>query len=258
MNNTEYIIGIDDTDNLESRGTGHLARTLSEALGNVEMVEQKNIVRHQLLVDSRIPYTSHNSSASIVVNILCDIKKIIDFCRDFLVRESAEGSDVGLCIVDADNIDSDITEWGSRAKKEVLNMSEAINLADRKGLFLEGLRGTKGGIIGSLAAVGLRKIGNDGRVLWLRNLRETNGIFKLSELKKMLRIDAIVDTNYKDITSDAYINTGEWLRPVMLNGKITLIAEKTGKSSNHQIIKSINQNYEWQIASKEFIKSISE
>ena len=62
----KWLIGIDDTDNLESRGTGHLARQLARLLESaISGLRIGSITRHQLLVDPRIPYTSHNSSACV-------------------------------------------------------------------------------------------------------------------------------------------------------------------------------------------------
>ena len=60
-------IGMDDTDNLESRGTGHLARTIAQELA--AEYQLLGVTRHQLLVDERVPYTSHNSSAVIELEV---------------------------------------------------------------------------------------------------------------------------------------------------------------------------------------------
>lgn len=49
----QILIGIDDTDNLESRGTGHCARQLGLSLVASNLIELQSITRHQLLVDSR-------------------------------------------------------------------------------------------------------------------------------------------------------------------------------------------------------------
>ena len=62
-----YYIGIDDTDNLESRGTGHRARQLGTGLQNAGIARLISITRHQLLVHKDIPYTSHNSSACLLI-----------------------------------------------------------------------------------------------------------------------------------------------------------------------------------------------
>ena len=63
MSKPTILVGIDDTDNLDSRGTGRLARDIAAELeGEFKVLA---VTRHQLLVDPRIPYTSHNSSAAI-------------------------------------------------------------------------------------------------------------------------------------------------------------------------------------------------
>lgn len=242
------LIGIDDTDNLESRGTGFRARQLGETIAAAGLGKLLCVTRHQLLVDPAIPYTSHNSSASILIETTTPPAALIEHCRDFLLRESAEGSDAGLCIAPVNQITEKIIDWGIRAKKEILSSEGALEIARESGIFLEGLTGEKIGVIGSLAAVGLRKWGNDGRVLWLANLRELRGTLPAKDLIAQLGLDALTDLAGKELPPNAMIDTGEWMRPVMINNKITIFAER----------KIENGTDEWQIASKNFIKSISE
>ena len=61
------FIGIDDTDNLESRGTGFRVRELAREMRERGLADTKSITRHQLFVSPDIPYTSHNSSACLRV-----------------------------------------------------------------------------------------------------------------------------------------------------------------------------------------------
>lgn len=245
---TKYIIAIDDTDNLESRGTGYRARQLALSLEDLGYAEVHSITRHQLLVDKRIPYTSHNSSASILINSLVDIQSIIDLCSLYLREESAEGSDAGLCIAEFDCISEEVVQWGNRAKKEILTLKKAHSLAKKEGVFLEGFKGEKIGVIGALAAVGLRKESNDGRLLWLRNLRETNGIYTINDYKTLVNLEAITRKNGTFVPENEKIFISDWCRPVHINHKITLVAEKVNG----------NKSYQWKCASKEYIKSISE
>jgi hypothetical protein len=244
----KLIIAIDDTDNLESRGTGFRARQLALSLADLGYANIISITRHQLLVDSRIPYTSHNSSASILVDSLVDIKSIINLCADYLKQESAEGSDAGLCVAEFDCVSDEVVQWGCRAKKEILNKKQAHVLANKEGIFLEGYKGKKIGVIGSLAAVGLRKEANDGRLLWLPNLREAEGVYSINEFKTLVNLETITQKNGTFVPGDEKIMVGEWCRPVHLNKKITLVVEKENN----------NEHYQWKCASKEYIKSISE
>ena len=244
----KYFIGIDDTDNLESRGTGHRARQLGITLEEAGIATLICITRHQLLVHKDIPYTSHNSSACLLID--CDPvneAELTAFCRAFLLRESAPGSDAGLCIASDQTFTNAVENWGRNAKKVVLNAPLAHELALRHNIYLEGLTGEKIGVIGALAAVGLRHAGNDGRVLWLPKLRETEGVFVALELKNRLFVDCITTKEGPEIADEDLIMADGWIRPVMRNNKITLLVEQT---ENHE-------EYKWKHVPKEYIKSIS-
>jgi len=241
-----YLIGIDDTDNLQSRGTGYRARQMGLSLQQAGWGELLGITRHQLLVHPDIPYTSHNSSACLEVKS-DKLASLTSFCRDFLLRESAEGSDAGLCIACLDRINEEVMQWGERARKEVLTKEDAHLLAEKHGIFLEGLTGMRIGVIGSLAAIGLQKAGNDGRYLWLKAMRELTGVHSAKELLTLLRIESIETKQGIAVSMDDTVDVGEWFRPIRKNKKITLIVEKNdtdGKS-------------DWKMASKEYIKSVT-
>jgi len=241
-----YLIGIDDTDNLQSRGTGYRARQMGLSLQQAGWGELLGITRHQLLVHPDIPYTSHNSSACLEVKS-DKLAGLTSFCRDFLLHESAEGSDAGLCIACLDRIDEEGMQWGEKARKEVLKKENAHLLAEKHGIFLQGLTGMRIGVIGSLAAIGLQKAGNDGRYLWLSGMRELTGIHSVKELLTLLRIESIETKQGIAVSVDDTIDVGEWFRPIRKNKKITLIVEKNdtdGKS-------------DWKMASKEYIKSVT-
>ena len=157
-----YLISFDDTDNLETLGTGHL---LARFLGTLS-VETGYITRHQLFADERVPFTSHNSAMCATVDGDIDVAELIVRAGRFLERERSEGSDPGLCIADMQAVaDAELLiEWGRRAKSEVLAKADAYDLAQRCGVHLSEHGGDGQGVVGALAAVGLRLSGNDGRV----------------------------------------------------------------------------------------------
>ena len=97
---TNLLIGVDDTDNLVSSGTGQLVQRLVAGLRGLGAATPLGATRHQLLVDPRIPYTSHNSSACIALDAdLGALDRIVAHCAGFLEAESAPGSDPGLAVV---------------------------------------------------------------------------------------------------------------------------------------------------------------
>lgn len=244
----QLLIGVDDTDNLESRGTGHRVRQMAACLEEDGLGEVRCITRHQLLVDPRIPYTSHNSSACLWVEAESTQREALtEFCRSYLLRESAEGSDVGLCVAEWGQVRAEVCAFGERAKREVLTQEAVRQLAEAAQLWLQGLTGTGGGIIGALAAVGLRAGGNDGRVLWLRGLRELEGIYTAEQLQQTVLIESIQSVNGQPVLPQARVAVGDWPRPILRNGQITLLVEEHHESND----------YDWHAAPKDYIKHIS-
>jgi len=243
------LIGIDDTDNKESRGTGFRSRQLGHLIDNKKVGIVDGITRHQLFFDPRIPYTSQNSSACLEV-LTNDIIALTDLAREFLIEDSADGSDVGLAVARYDYIPDIVINWGERAKREILTQDEANKMAASNNIVLEGLTGTKDGIIGSLAAVGLRRKGEDGRFISLKgfDIRELKGIYLASEIIEKVGVDDIVEKNGNPIPKDAKIEVGNWVRPVLKKKKRYIIAVKSLTS----------ENYEFEVATKDYIKSISD
>jgi hypothetical protein len=237
-----YLLGIDDTDNLESRGTGHRVRQLAGWLEENQLAKPLGITRHQLLVDPQIPYTSHNSSACLSVESK-NVDDLWEAAREFLLRESAPGSDAGLTLAKWDLINEGALSFGKQAKVTVLTMPEAEQTAAQSRIRCEGLTGTHGGIIGALSAIGLHRAGNDGRFLWLPGLRELQGKYPAGEVRKLGHVDRVCSLNNWEVHPRSIVNVGEWMRPILRDGKSTLYVEK--------------KNDEWYIIPKEYIKKLS-
>ncbi|MCM0080445.1 hypothetical protein L4X63_02470 [Geomonas sp. Red32] len=158
------LVSIGDTDNLDSRGTGELATLIAAELESRGWGRAGFVTRHQLLVHPDIPYTSHNSAmcfeAEIAENAL---DAVIAYASDFLARESAEGSDPGLCVAAIEAVASpeQLIVFGERAKDSVLDKDTAYTLAEMLGVHLSEHGGSGQGVIGALAGAGLRLGGND-------------------------------------------------------------------------------------------------
>lgn len=172
------LVGIDDTDSLESRGTNKLARELAQQVS--AKYRCRAIVRHQLLFDPRVPFTSHNGSACLWLETRegaateTELAKLFDDLRAGMLADFIPGSDPGLCL--ATRVPPEITAWGRRCQQAVVTQEDARELAARCGIRLEGLGGTNGGVIGALAAIGLTAEGHDGRLVqWQERPDEFTG-----------------------------------------------------------------------------------
>ena len=169
----QYIIGIDDTDNAESRGTGHLARFMATALAQDFSVH--GVTRHQLLEDERVPMTAKNSCAGIIFEgEAYPLEEIAMYARKVMLDDFQLGSDPGLCV--ASEVPSEIIAYGQRAQHMFLRQQEPRELADAHGIYLEGLGGDEDGVIGALAAVGLVAQGSDGRYVLVGSIRDLEGL----------------------------------------------------------------------------------
>lgn len=168
MSDSIVYVGIDDTDMPDSPGTNKIARSL--AIQMAPRYHCKMIVRHQLLFDPRVPYTSKNSSASL--QFVADetspefsLPDLIETLRGGLRAAFVFGSDPGLCVTT--HVAAELVEFGHRCQEEVVAQSAALSLAQIAGVHLEALGGTGDGVIGALAAVGLASTGHDGRIVQL-------------------------------------------------------------------------------------------
>lgn len=244
----QVYIGLDDTDDLDSRGTGFLARQLGASLRQAGLAEVVGVTRHQLLVSPRIPYTSHNSSACLTAVLgEADRDRAAAHCREFLLAHSAPEADAGLCLAARPEVEAAVVAFGGRAKREVLSADEALDLAARCGLLLQGLTGTGLGVIGALAGVGLCRGGDDGRFLWLEGLRELNGIHRAGDLMDRVHIAAIRTLQGEEVPPADLVEVGPWLRPLLRGGKAVLLVEEAVGDESCQ----------WRVLAKESVKHLS-
>lgn len=218
-------VGIDDTDTLDTPGTNQLARALAARMAGRWRCRQ--ITRHQLLFDPRVPYTSKNGSASLLfepeTTPLPPLDEVIADLRTGMQERFQPGSDPGLCVAAA--VATEITAWGRRCKREVVDQADARRLAAEHGIHLEGLGGTEGGVIGALAAVGLIVTGCDGRVVQFDSFPD--------DLTGPVPLDALCHrgVEVRDLESQqrvtaGVIDVGKHLRPNCRDGRIVLLVNK--------------------------------
>ncbi|MFQ5734361.1 MAG: ABC transporter substrate-binding protein [Planctomycetaceae bacterium] len=216
------LVGIDDTDIAGSRGTNQLAKAVVRELPAGWRCLR--IVRHQLLDDPRVPYTSKNGSASIALVHNGEERpdRLLDVFRRVMRDEFIEGSDPGLCA--ATDVPPDVVEFGARCKTQLVTQDEARRIAAAAEIPLEGLGGTNGGVIGALAAVGLAATENDGRIVQLGtrpdDLTGVHSVETIRELDVDVR-DAATHTNI----TQGRVDIGKKLRPNLRNGRATLFVQ---------------------------------
>lgn len=220
------FIGLDDTDILDSPGTGRLAREIAAILA--ERWPLIGITRHQLLNDPRVPMTARNSANVIHLSVdetTLNLTEVADEVMALMLARFQPGSDPGLCV--AVGLPQPAVEFGYRTKTMLVTKEEARQLAQAHQLILRELGGSGDGIIGALAAVALASTGEDGRFISVGRIRELRGV---------LPVEAIIAAGISGVrtpmgqaVSNGFIETGDKIRPALIGGEAVLLVEPAGE-----------------------------
>lgn len=239
-----YLLGIDDTDSPRigeasnaTPNTAALALTLGQKLESMGLARLLNLSCHQLFQHPSIPFTSSNIASCLLLD--GDPQKVreIDMVTRLTLRsESASTANPGYALAAWNQFDPEIVTWGKTAKSVELQRMDAVNLAKRCGLSTAGISGSGAGVIGALAAVGLRYDGNDGYIHWMPGLDKLHGILTPLEINQFIHFESIASENHKRPALDDRIQLTGDIKPVLNEGRIVLqiVPAKRGA------------NYEWQ------------
>lgn len=245
------LVGIDDTDNDGSPGTGFIAQRLLEALAAEGLALPCGATRHQLLVDSRVPYTSHNSSACLAIATRpgVAVDAVEAAAARFLGQQAAPGSDPGLAVVRRDLADGHrdaVIAFGRLAKTELLDQAAARSVAAAHGVRLSGHGGTEDGVIGALAAVGLHLSGTDGFFLWLDGIRSLRaGRYAVDALLRALSVDDARTASGERPAPGEVVEVSPWVRPLLVGGRAVLLLEHVEPQGNEP---------SWRTASRDLVR----
>ena len=247
----KIFICIDDTDNLESRGTGQLSQQFADDIEKKGWGSCSTISRHQLFVHEKIPYTSHNSSMCFTADIdKHTLPPLIDFMQKGLETESAPGSDAGLCVaVDDSSLNRQrLMDFGQKAKRTVLNKTMAYELAADLGIHLSEHGGTGDGIIGALAGTGLRLGGNDGRFRGWYHFDRSGSHVTVASLCSHAFVDVVKPLDGPPLAQDQTIVLGSDKVKLIHQGEQQVLPVETATDASGAPV--------WKTLSKDRIKAI--
>ncbi len=190
------------------------------------------VVRQQLLVDDAIPYTSHNSSACLVIETSRNgslLNELADRAAAHLVRHAATGSDPGLCVADEGTPGlAGLMQFGLTCTRRVVTQEDALRACP--GIHLSGHGGSNGGIIGAAAAVGLTAAGWYGRFIEFGLLRRLPSELRVDELESHgIRVMSMDRDAFVPRPRDRVV-TKNWARPRLIAGQpvLTVVQQAPG------------------------------
>lgn len=218
------FICIDDTDDLDSIGTGELLENMCAAAAAQSLGRSGFVVRYQLLIDEAIPYTSHNSSMCCTFETQ-DRDALTAFCRSYLRENCAAGSDPGLCVLTNDpKLDYTVLmAFGKRAQTEVVTKQDAYDAAAAFGadVSLTEHGGTGIGVIGALAGAGLRAGKQEGRIKGKLHPLPGRPTMTAREFADLYGIQQLADTDGQPVDPDLVLTFTEPTKAVFRDGKVT-------------------------------------
>lgn len=220
LDKNTWLICIDDTDDIGTKGTGEIAEEIAFLLLDDQREACPRVTRHQLFVHPDIPYTSHNSAMCFKLQSNKSLEDIKIIAVTHLLAQSASAADPGIAILDLSKPydKTALIKFGQDAKSKVITKAQAYELATDLGVSLSEHGGTGQGVIGALAGLGLRLFGRDGRVkgqvtLEGANLQLSDKVM-VADVLSSSELDCVLSTCGRMLSLDEFI---------YLNGKIKAV-----------------------------------
>lgn len=181
--------------------------------------------------------TSHNSSLCVVVDApdASYVSPLVSIATDHIREHFFEGSDPGLCVVEASNpVISQLALFGLRCTYEKVSVEEAVKVAE--GCHLSGHGGTNMGMIGAAAAVGLTWKGDSGRFVDWKDIRELDEITTVEEITARGITLFSVNRHGEIPAPGEMVNNYGSLRPRLFCGRVILPVISDGAGCWNTII----------------------
>jgi hypothetical protein len=237
------FIGVDDTDILGGPyGTGKMAKGMAEHLEKQGLGRTTGVIRHQLLVDPRIHYTSHNSSKCVEFEASGPLARVHEECIAYLKKNCLAGSDPGVCTCGAGQVTPELVAYAERAQIDVIPKDRAVKLASKLGILLSEVAGTGDGIIGALASAGLRGSGNGGRYVQLRGIGQMKGLVTVGTILDQTATTAVVDEQGNAVGRSETVDSKDWIKPSVVGGR-PVLRIKLESDGSRRIWETVEQKH---------------
>lgn len=226
----EYIVSIDDTDDIFTKGTGAIAAELTDYVEALGLGSCGYITRHQLLIHPDIPYTSHNSAMAFTIRNAPEERcGFAEELSDYVLRECSPSSDPGICVCNCDKIaDADaLNAFGYLAKNKVLTQAYAFKTAEKAGVYLKAVAGTGDGVIGALAGAALRRMANDGELRGGAKEFLPGKSYSVFELLESGHIDSVAATDGEIPRANDSVYVPWKVKPILTGGALTVYVRRS-------------------------------
>ena len=219
MVDEKFTIGIDDTGYLDQHLTTKLMRSWLSQMIEQSLIHSEGITRHQLFESEKISSSYKNRSLAFTFNTSQSIFEIEDQLVDFIRTASSPHANPAIAILSRHSDSLHALAFGRRCKNELLKLSDSEQYASESNVLLRGLGGNRNGMIGALAAVGLRAGGGDGIFVHIDGLEGLKGDQSAGDIRNNSALQHIVDiSSGEELDRDDMVKIDSYLRPNLING----------------------------------------
>jgi len=228
MVSERFVVGIDDTDDADGRGTSKLARDWSDAVESEGFGQSLGVTRHQLWQSPKVEATSHNRAVAIAIQTERNVLDVEDHAVDFVRANASASSNPAVGVFSRHTDMPHALAFGRRAQQELLKLADAERYATESNVSLRGLGGNRMGMIGALAAVGLHTGGKDGLFIKLAGLRELEGRVTAGQIRERSALQHVIDEDTgEELDRDDAVETFNRLRPRMMGDEPVLLTRRS-------------------------------
>jgi len=222
MVDEKFTIGIDDTGHLDQHLTTKLMRNWLSQMLKADLIHSEGITRHQLFESEKITFSYKNRSLALTFNTSLSVFEIEDSLIDFIRANSNSNSNPAIALLSRHSDSLHVLAFGRRCKNELLKLADSEQYASEANVLLRGLGGNRNGMIGALAAVGLRAGGADGVFVHLNGLENIKGTLSAGDIRNSSALQHILDiSSDEELDRDDIIKIDSYLRPKLINGSPT-------------------------------------
>lgn len=228
-----FYLGIDDTGQPGKAGTKATALALGLHLQTRKLVRLLHVSAHTLLTVGEI--SNNRPTHAYCLTLEGEVQRLreIDMeSRVYLMHNSAVGANPGFALASREQVNERIINWGKASQSLSLERREALDLARSQGITAAGFNGSGIGVIGALAAVGLRSSGSDGWITWLPGLPDLKGVMTFSEILHISTFDYVKSLRGRIPDFRDRIHLGEQVMPLLYNDHTLLLLAPAPRSAD--------------------------
>ncbi|HEX3012215.1 MAG TPA: hypothetical protein VHQ70_09330 [Syntrophomonadaceae bacterium] len=227
----KIIVAIDDSRQLDGAKAGNTASVLAGFIEENGWGQCTIPSRHRLYPNPATGCKKHNTARSFSADIEEQhLSQFMDYACNLIKETGSPDSNAGLAIVIPELIKNtdNLMDYAYKAKEELVSKDEALAFKEKPGIYLFELNGSGQGIIGALAAAGLRMTGNDGQ--FRGKLHIGSGEDYIATAKEIIDnsyVEQVKNMDFENIDDNEYVRMGEKVKVVLLDDKYTLMVFPT-------------------------------